>query len=126
MKLVLANRYSPQELRDHVRAKLTVWRDNTDGFAEAAKDNAALREFVPLSQDLAALSQAGLDALLYWEKRQHAPAAWMETQTALLAKHEQLAAAGSDIIDSILKPQPPAELILAVAPAIGQLVKAAR
>jgi hexosaminidase len=125
VKAVLANRYSAQELRDHVRARLTVWRDNADRFSEAAKDHASLREFVPLSRDLEALSQAGLEALLYWEKRQRAPAAWIEKNTALIAKHKQLAAAASDIVSSIVKPQPASEVILSVVPGIEQLVKAA-
>lgn len=121
-----ANRYGPQEVRDHVRAMLTVWRDNEDRFAEAAAENAALRPFLPMSRDLAALARAGLEAMTFQEQRKRAPARWLETQLALTGKYKDQASAAAGVVYSILRPQPATELTLAVAPSIEILIKAVK
>lgn len=126
VRAMVADRYGPREVRDHVRAKLTDWRDNADRFAQAAAETASLKPFLALSRDLASLAQAGLEAMVYQEKRQRAPAAWVESQTALIGKYKDQAAAASDIVSSILKPQPPTEVVLSVVPAIELLVRAVR
>ena len=68
-----------------------------------------LQEVQPLSQNLSAVSAAGLAALEYIDHAQSAPADWMNQQLGLVAQAQ--------------KPQ--AQLLLVVAPAIEKLIRAA-
>ena len=93
-----------------IRSRLTAWRANDARLAPVLRDSALLAEAAPLSQDLAALAAAGLQALTTLEAGNHAPAGWVDQQLAL--------AKGAA--------QPRAELLLSVVPPVRKLIEAAR
>jgi hexosaminidase len=94
------------ELR--IRTMLTKWRDNDDKLRLIAEKSSLVQEVAPISQNLSALSIAGLQALDYLDRREKAPNAW---------KTQQLALAQQAI-------QPKAQLLLMVAPPIQKLIQA--
>ena len=91
-----------------IRDTLTAWRDNDIHFRALAQNSALLQEGLPLSHDLSALGQAGLDALGYMDRGEKAPEAW---------KSQQLTFAAAAI-------QPRAQLILRVAAPVQKLIQA--
>lgn len=93
-----------------VREWLTVWRDNDASLAPVVERSALLQEVAPISKDLSAIAAAGLQAIDYIQSGQHAPAGWVEQQTALLDKAKQ----------------PKAELLLSVEPPIRKLILSVR
>lgn len=98
-----------QAAREQLRHWLTHWRANDAALEPTLADSFLLREVIPLSTDLAAVSTAGLEALDYLAGSNKPDAAWLSRQHALLesaAKHR-------------------AELLLMIVPAVGKLVDAA-
>jgi hypothetical protein len=67
-----------------------------------------LKEIVPLSQDLTAVSTAGLQALDYLDRGEQAPSAWATQQFAMLQEAQK----------------PKAQLLLMVVPPVQRLVEA--
>jgi hexosaminidase len=129
--LSFANEVSRYLAGDHsraplIRAQLEVWRDNDPAFAAAAAGRPRLEAALPTSHNLAELGRAGLAALDALEAGQPlAPQAAdpAEKVVALLAKQE---AASKDVLAVASNPQPPADLIVRVAPDVGRLVAAAK
>jgi hypothetical protein len=66
-----------------------------------------------------------LQALIAWEQRQPPSPDQVSKQRALIERHKQAAAASAGLMDSVLRPQPPSGLLIAIAPAIEQLLNAA-
>jgi hexosaminidase len=102
-----------QNPKDHatetqIRSQLTTWRDNDAKLAPLLAQSSLLQEDEPLSQNLAALGSAGLQALDYVEKSESEPDAWRTQQLALCEQAK--------------KPQ--ANLLLMVAAPVEQLVNA--
>ncbi len=95
--------------RDELRHWLTHWRANDAALEPTLVDSFLLREVIPLSTELAAVSSAGLEALDYLAGSNKPDAAWLSRQHALL--------------ESVAKPR--AELLLMIVPAVGKLVDAA-
>ena len=95
--------------RTHLRPWLTLWRDNHARLAPTLERSFLLNEVAPLSQDLAALGAAGLEALDYLQSGGRPPDAWLKEQRALLERAQQ----------------PRAELLIMVVPPIRKLVEAA-
>jgi len=91
-----------------VRATLSGWRDNDIRIRALAQNSALLQEVLPLSHDLSALGQAGLEAMDFLDRGEKAPEAW---------KSQQLALAQAAI-------QPRAQLILVVAGSVQKLIQA--
>jgi saccharopine dehydrogenase-like NADP-dependent oxidoreductase len=91
-----------------IRAMLTEWRDNDDKLRLIAEKSSLVQEVAPISQNLSALSIAGLQALDYLDRGEKAPDAW---------KTQRLALAQQAI-------QPKAQLLLMVAPPIQKLIQA--
>jgi hexosaminidase len=91
-----------------IRVQLERWRDNPARLQPLLDNSALLKELAPVSRSLASLGAAGLQALDYLDKGEHAPDAW-KTQTLAM-------------IDQAAKPQ--ADLLIAVAPAVQTLVDA--
>jgi hexosaminidase len=91
-----------------IRAMLTKWRDNDEKLRPLAEKSSLVQEVAPISQDLSALSIAGLQALDYLDRGEKAPDAW---------KTQRLALAQQAI-------QPKAQLLLMVAPPIQKLIQA--
>ena len=92
-----------------IRASLVTWRDNDANLQPALDRSFILAEDKPLSQDLAALAAAGLQALDCIDKNQPLPDSW---------RTEQLA-----VVDRSMKPR--ANLLVMVAPPIQKLIEAA-
>jgi len=92
-----------------IRASLIKWRDNDANLQPVLDRSFILAEDKPLSQDLAALAAAGLQALDSIDKNQPLPDTW---------RTEQLA-----VVDRSMKPR--ANLLVMVAPPIQKLIEAA-
>jgi hexosaminidase len=91
-----------------IRGRLTAWRDNDIEFRALAENSALMQEALPVSHDLSALGQAGLEALDYLDRGEKAPVAW---------KSQQLALTQAAI-------QPRAQVILVVAGSVQKLIQA--
>ena len=91
-----------------IRARLSAWHDNDIRFLGLAQNSALLQEVLPLSHDLSALGQAGLEAVDYLDRGEKAPEPW---------KSQQLALTQAAI-------QPRAQLILVVAGSVQKLIQA--
>jgi hexosaminidase len=88
--------------------QLTAWRDNDRQLAPLLQSNAGLQEVIPLSQNLSAVSAAGLQALDYIKAGGRAPAAWRDSQLNMLKQAE--------------KPQ--SEMLNMIVPSVRKLVEA--
>ena len=91
-----------------IRAQLTLWRDNDARLRPLLQDSSLLQEVSPISQNLAMLGAAGLQALDYLDRGQTEPDLWKTQQMA--------------VIDQAKKPV--AGLLLMVTAPIQQLVEA--
>jgi hexosaminidase len=125
VRQMLAGGSGTEDLRREIRAKLTEWRDNDPQFQAIAQDSFLLKEDIPASQDLRELAETGLEALAILESSQPTSAVWLDQQKALLAKHRKVAEGSSNLVGAMMSPQPPHELMNAIAPAIEDLVNAA-
>ncbi len=105
---LVASNFKDADTEAQIRVQLERWRDNSARLQPLLDNSALLKELAPLSQSLTSLGAAGLQALDYLDKGQHAPDAW-KTQTLAT-------------IDQAAKPQ--ADLFIAVAPAVEVLVNA--
>jgi len=92
-----------------LRNFLTTWRDNDAKLRPLLEQSALLKDDVPLSQNLAMVGAAGLQAVIYLSKSEQEPELWHAQQTA--------------VIDQAKKPVD--GLLLPVAAPIQQLVDAA-
>jgi len=100
------------EARDleKMRAWLLRWRDNDARLAPIEAKSELLAEDAEISRQLSLVAVAGLQALDYIQSGQHAPAEWIERQTALLEQARK----------------PKGVLLLSVEPPIRKLIEAAR
>ncbi len=93
-----------------IREWLTGWRDNHEALKPVLEDSSLLEEIIPLSEDVAALAETGLQAMDTIEKGQEPPPSWLEGVVTLLSR-----------------PQKPGhECVIKIVPAIQKLVEAAR
>jgi len=99
----LVDRMGTEDL-PRIREMLTLWRDNHARLTAALANSALLAEDAELSKNLAAIAEAGLQAL---DKKQDP--AWIAEKRALLDRAKQ----------------PKAELLLSVEPSIRKLIEAA-
>jgi hexosaminidase len=90
-----------------IRAQLTLWRDNDVRLRPLLQESSLLQEVTPISQNLAMLGAAGLQALDYLDRGQPEPELWRTQQMA--------------VIDQAKKPV--AGLLLMVTAPIQQLVE---
>jgi hexosaminidase len=105
---VLAGGADAHSSREQLHHWLTLWRDNKTALAGALEDSFLLQELIPLSQDLAALGAAGVEALDYLASGQKPDASWLKRQRAFLDRAKR----------------PRAELLLMIAPQVEKLVEA--
>ena len=104
----ISSHFTAAAAEAQLRAEFNLWQKN-DALLEPLLENSfLLREDIPLSQNLAALGSAGVQALDYIDHTETAPAAWKQQQLTAVAEAE--------------KPQ--ADLLLTVAPAVQKLVEA--
>lgn len=104
----LAHKATPEEIAQ-IRELLSEWRDNDAKLRPQMQPSFLLKEAAPLSENLSALGATGLLAMEYLENGTKPAPDWMNQRL--------LAIAGAK--------QPQAELLLAVAPAVEKLVRAA-
>jgi hexosaminidase len=78
--------YKDKAYEAQIRMWLTTWRDNDGRLHPLLTQSYLLQEDVTLSQNLAALSAAGLQALDYLDKGQPAPDSWKTQQQAVIAQ----------------------------------------
>jgi hexosaminidase len=108
-----------------LRATLARWRDHHERFAAAARQEPRLEAALPVSRDVAALAEVGLVALGAIQDGVAPQTSWLAAARALVDRHERAAAASADIVAAMTLPQPPADLLVAVAAAVRALVGAA-
>ncbi len=101
--------YKDQAAEAQIRARLTLWRNNDVKLHPVLEQSSLLQEDVPISQNLAMLAAAGLQALDYLSKSEPEPNLWKTQQQA--------------VIDQAKKPV--AGLLLQVTAPVEQLVQAA-
>ena len=104
----IANKFQDAAAESYIREELTKWRNNDSALQPLLQNSFLLKEVMPVSQNLAALGAAGLQALDYIDARKTAPPQWRLQQVAMM----QQAA------------KPTGDLVLAVAPAVQKLVEA--
>ncbi len=85
--------YKDKAYEAQIRMWLTTWRDNDGGLHPLLTQSYLLQEDVPLSQNLAALAVAGLQALDFLDKGEPAPDAWKTQQQAVIAQAKTAAQA---------------------------------
>jgi len=103
----VASKFQDSVAESYIRKKLTEWRDNDSALQPLLQNSFLLKEVAPVSQNLAVLGVAGLQALDYINAHKPAPEEWKLQQVATI----QQAA------------KPTADLVLAVAPAVQKLVE---
>jgi hexosaminidase len=100
--------FKDQAAEGQVRTLLATWRDNDAKLQPLLRRSFLLQEIAPLSQDLWALGDAGLQALDYLDKTQPSPESWRTQQLAM--------------IDHAKSPK--ADLLLMIATPVQQLIEA--
>ena len=101
--------YKDQAAEAQIRTHLMLWRTNDARLEPVLQQSSLLHEDIPISQNLAMLGAAGLQALDYLYKGQPEPDLWKTQQIA--------------VIDQAKKPV--AGLLLQVTAPVEQLVQAA-
>jgi len=101
--------YRDRAVEAQIRAQLMLWRDNDAKLNPLLQRSALLQEDIPVSQNLAMIGAAGLQALDYLDKGLPEPDLWKTQQMA--------------VIDQSKKPV--AGLLLMVVNPVQQLVDAA-
>src|SRR5277367_3124846 len=104
----IASKFQDAAAESHIRRKLTEWRDNDSALQPLLQNSFLLQEVAPVSQNLAALGAAGLQALDSIDAHKPTAAEWRQQQIAAI----QQAA------------KPTADLVLVIAPAVQKLVEA--
>jgi hexosaminidase len=105
----VASGYKDSASEAQIRAWLVKWQGNHATLKPVIEGSFLLTEDVPLSEDLATLSTAGLQALDTLAKGQPLPDSWRTDQLA--------------VVDRSMKPR--ANLVIMVAPSIQKLIEAA-
>jgi hexosaminidase len=105
---LVASQFKDAATEAQIRAQLIAWRDNDAHLEPIIVGSYLLKEVAPLSQNLASLGAAGLQALDYIDKGEAAPDAWRTQQLATIAQATL----------------PQANLLLMPAPAVQLLIQA--
>ena len=109
-----------------IRTDLLRWRDNETAFRTAAQKNPALTDALPVAADIADLSRQGLEALDAIDQGRTLPAEVSSRSEALLQRQIAADRASATMLAGLTTPrQPPADVLITIAPAIQQLISAA-
>ena len=100
--------YKDHDAVEKIRALLTKWSVNDAKLHPQLEQSFLLKEVEPLSQDLSAVSAAGLAALDYLDKSEASPEAWRTLQLSLMTSAKT----------------PKAEMLLIIVDPVQQLVDA--
>jgi hexosaminidase len=101
--------YQDRAAEAKIRSWLTLWRDNDARLHALLQQSSLLQEDIPISQSLAMVGAAGLQALEYLDKGQAEPDLWRAQQIAVIE----------------VAKKPIAGLLLQVTAPVEQLVQAA-
>jgi hexosaminidase len=113
-------------LEASLRARLTAWRDDDARFSAIARGNAMLEPALPASARIAALARIGLASLDAIASGKSMEATVAEEAEAVLMQAEREDLASRKPLLSFVQPQPPADLIVAIAPGVRVLLDRAR
>jgi len=102
--------YKDEAAAAQIRTSLMLWRTNDARLQPLLQKSALLHEDIPISQNLAMLGTAGLQALDYLERGQPEPDLWKTQQTAVIEQAKK----------------PVAGLLLQVTAPVEQLVQASQ
>lgn len=125
VKQFLAGGAKDQVSAGSIAAQLCRWRDNHEEFRKLSSVSPIFAQALPRSQDLHDLSVAGLDALEYMAKNKQPAKEWLDRQNNLIARQDAFDEATANFGAVGSKPQPPADLLIAIQPAVRLLVQAA-
>ncbi|UCE42938.1 MAG: family 20 glycosylhydrolase [Candidatus Aminicenantes bacterium] len=96
--------------RETIREWLHKWRDNHEILKPVLTESPLLKEIIPLSEDIAALAEAGIQVMEYIENGQETPLSLMDEVLPLLKP----------------VPKPKHELLIMITPGIEKLIENAR
>jgi len=85
----------------HIRATLIAWRDNDAALRPLLEQSFLLHELTPLSENLSALGDAGLQALDYLDRPELSPESWRAHQ---LTRTEQAKTPKADLVLMVVAP----------------------
>jgi hexosaminidase len=105
---LIAGNFKDRQTEAQVRDQLTLWRDNHARLQPMLESSAVLKELEPVSQTLASLGAAGLEALGYLDRGEKTSPAWKAQTLGMIEKAKA----------------PQADVYIAVASAIEALVNA--
>ena len=108
-----------------LRTELLEWRDNEAAFAKIAGGRPLLGAAIPTADDIAALGNFGLVALDAIESGKPIHPAKLTGAQPLIKKLKDYEEASKDILSGYTKQQPPADLIILVAPDVERLIDTA-
>lgn len=108
-----------------LRAQLRIWAANAPRFAEVAAGKPDLEAALPVAADVAAASNLGLACLDAIEAHHPLDAGLQARASALMPRLTQTEAAMSRPIYAFLQRPPPADLLVAIAPGVSVLIRAA-
>ena len=109
-----------------LKSELAIFRDNHPRFIAASRGRPVLEKALPVSADVAALAQAGLDAIALIESGARPSPRWRDETAALLKRQDEAEAASASIPKSLSGvAHPPANLLIGIRPAIERLLRAA-
>ena len=100
--------YKDQAAEAQIRNWLMLWRNNDAKLQPLLQQSSLLQEEIPISQNLAMVAAAGLQALDYLDRGQAEPQLWKTQQLAVIEQANK----------------PVAGLLLMVVPPVQQLVEA--
>ena len=105
--------------------RLTQWRDNDARFVAVSAGRPLLEEARPTSAQIAQLAAYGLDAIAAIEAGRALDGAQAVNARAALDVLDAQEKASWRPIESFLRPQPPADLIVKIGPGVRALIDAA-
>ncbi len=104
---MVSGKSNTPETKTQIRIMLMRWRDNQANLQPLLEKSFLLKEVTPVSQNLSALSTAGLQALDYLDRGERAPESWRTEQLALVEQAKK----------------PNAQLLLMIVPSVQKLIE---
>ncbi|MGC2475578.1 MAG: hypothetical protein WA485_14655, partial [Candidatus Sulfotelmatobacter sp.] len=104
--------YKDQAAEAQIRTHLMLWRTNDARLEPVLQQSALLHEDIPISQNLAMLGAAGLQALDYLDKGLPEPDLWKTQQMAVIDQ------AKKPVAGLLLQVTAPVQQLVEVSPAL--------
>lgn len=108
-----------------LKATLISWRSNHERFTTIARGKPRLEAALPISADIAALAGIALDAVAAIESGRAPDSEWRRRAKEVLDRQAKFQKASENIIEVLTMQQPPADLLISIAPGVRKLVEAA-